>query len=535
MSLLVALALAIPPPAGPVASGRTRLAPVDVGDPAGLAPPMTPAVTAAQRLADGGRHGEAAAAFAALWRDSGDPTLLYQAARAHARAGQNAAAARLFQAWLDRGAGSVAERAHVEARRAAAQAATVRVRITASEAIPAGRRPVAADLLARAALRLEPVTAGGATDPGAVLSLANYQGEEVAVDRVPHVVHLAIPGFMPVSLLRSGSGADETWDIPVARVKVPVELRFAPEKAVRGARLQVTPNDGALAVAVEQTLEAPAMTLMLVSGDWQVHVTSRRHEAHTGMTVTPGMRPVQVLLARKGGGGGGDREFRRNDVQAAVFGGVFVATLLTGLGVSLAGTIKQSKARRRNEEALQAAVASSSDGAGEATARELVEDSYATAAYHHDLRRSYDLTTAGGVVALSSVGALLAGLTVQSRAKRTAAYAEMGLGALFVAGGGAWLGFSLRQQDDLLGPGEPEDRATAAGLRSLGGQRAGATIMLGLGAGLALFPALALVGDAVIKRRDRRRGYSALPHRSRSVVAPSFGRDHVGLAIRGQF
>jgi hypothetical protein len=229
VSLLVALALAIPPPAEPVASGRSRLAPVDVGDPAGLAPPMTPAVTAAQRLADGGRHGEAAAAFAALWRETGEPTLLYQAARAHARAGQNAAAARLFQAWLDRGAGSAAERAHVEARRAAAQAATVRVRISASEAIPAGRRPVAADLLARAALRLEPVTAGGATDPGAVLSLANYQGEEVAVDRVPHVIHLAIPGFMPVSLLRSGSGADETWDIPVARVKVPVELRFAPE------------------------------------------------------------------------------------------------------------------------------------------------------------------------------------------------------------------------------------------------------------------------------------------------------------------
>jgi hypothetical protein len=56
--------------------------------------------------------------------------------------------------------------------------------------------------------------------------------------------------------------------------------------------------------AIDQTLEAPALTVMLTSGNWQLDVTSRRHEALTSLVVTPGMRVVPVTLQRRGRGGG---------------------------------------------------------------------------------------------------------------------------------------------------------------------------------------------------------------------------------------
>lgn len=534
ISFAVALVLAIPPPIdSPVRAGG-RLPPVDLGDPAELAPPMTPATSAAQRLADGGRHAEAAAAWEALWRELGDVRFVYQAGTARARAGQNALAIQRYRTWLERAQGIAdATRNYVMQRLAMAEAQTVKIRVGASEAIGGGRRPVSVDRLAQATLRLEPATAGGPSDPGSAITLANYRGEDVAVDRVPIVVHLAIPGYLPVSTLRSPGGDGETWDVAVTRQKVPVTLRFFPTNALRSARLQISPTDGAATGSVDQALENPVTTVMLTTGSWQIDVTSRRHEAHVGMVVAPGMRPLEIGLRKpgKGGGsgGGGGRvrlrdEFDRGEAVTVAFGVSFVALALSGLGVAIAGTVKNNQARRRNEAATDDAIRMSSAAGSTTTAVAALEEAYATERLHADVGRAYTLSTAGGIVALASVGASIAGLTMQERLRRRAALIEVGVGAAFVGGGAAWLAYGLQRQKELLGPTEPTDRVTWGALRSLGGHRAGAVVLLGLGAGLVVFPAVALIADTARKRR--RGGYSAVP---------ALGRGHVGIVIRGQF
>lgn len=525
---VLSLALAGPPDGvaeGVPAGGPVRrLPPVDLGDPAELVPPETPPVIAARRLADGGRFDAAAAAYEALAREQGDVRLRYQAGVMRAKAGQNALAARHFQAVLEQSGGlQEPARRYVADRLAAAQARLIGIRIAASEGI--GGAAVPAELLARAELRLEPVI-GAAADPGTVIVLANYSGAEVFLDRTPVVVHLAIPGYAPVSQLRSVGDGETTWTLAVARQKVTVDLRFAPERATRGARLRISPTDGANVPTIDQTLAAPALTVMLTSGNWQVDVTSRRYEAHTSLTITPGMRVVDIALERQRSGSGGGQEFSRDsDVMAAVLGGGFILTALTGAGLLIAGGVKEQRARRRNEEATMQALLDTADGGGD-PALDRVEEAYPTAALHRDIGRAFNLTTAGGVVAMSSAGALLAGLTVGARVKRNAAYLEIGVGALLAAGGGLWLARTIDRQSALLAPTDPEDRRTWSDLRSLSRHRAGSAILLGAGLGLVLFPAIALIGDTAIKRRMRRRGLS---------VAPSVGGDRAMVTIRGQF
>jgi hypothetical protein len=521
------LALALAGPVEGVAEGTLaggvarRLPPVDLGDPAELVPPETPPVIAARRLADGGRFDAAAAAFEALARAQGDVRLRYQAGVMRAKAGQNALAARHFQAVLEQSGGlQGSARQYVADRLAAAQARLIGVRIAASEGV--GGASVPAELLARAELRLEPVI--GAADPGAVIVLANYGGEEVLLDRTPVVVHLAIPGYASVSQLRSVGDGETTWTLAVARQKVTVDLRFAPERGLRGAKLRISPTDGANVPAIDQTLEAPSLTVMLTSGNWQVDVTSRRHEAHTSLLVTPGMRVVQVDLQRRGRVG--DQEFAdRSDVISAVMGGGFILSALTGAGLLIAGGVKEQRARRRNDDVTQAALLGSADGGGD-PALTRVEEAYPTAALHRDIGRAFNLTTAGAVVAMSSTGALLAGLTVGARVKRRAAFLEMGVGALLTAGGAVWLAYTVDRQGALLAPTDPEERRSWSDLRSVSRHRAGSAIVLGMGAGLLFFPAIAVIGDAAHQRRMRRRGLS---------VAPSFGGDRAMVTLRGQF
>ncbi len=514
-----------PPAEGPAGladpGGRRRLPPVDLGDPAELIAPASSGVLAAQRLADGGRYSEAAAAFEALARDTGDARLIYQSGSMRAKAGQYALAARHFQDYLQRASGIRDEtRAYVDQRLEAARGQLVAIRITAVEGVGSAARPIPPDVLARASLRLEPV--GGAADPGTVITLPDYRGDEVFVDRTPVVVHLAIPGFMPVSQLRSASG-ETTWSLVVARQKVTVDLRFSPEKALRGAKLKIQSTDGTGAPGVDQMLETPALTVSLTTGNWQLEVAARRHEALTSLVVTPGMRPVEVALQRRGRPGG--QEFAANsDVVAAVLGGGFVLTAVAGLGLVIAGEVKESRAQRRNEDVIHDALLAA-DGQGD-TALERVEEAYPTAKLHRDVDRAFNLTTAGAVVVMASLGAALAGFTVSSRVKRRAAYLEMGVGALLAGGGAAWMAHAIQRQDDLLAPTDPEGRVTWSGMRSVNGHRAGAAVLLGLGAGLVLFPALALIGDAAHQRRMRRRGLA---------MTPTFGQDRLGVALSGHF
>jgi hypothetical protein len=519
--VVLALALAIPPPADePVARGPTRLAPVDLGDPPELVPPMSPAVMTAQRHAVSGRYVEAAIAYEAA--AGGDPRMLYQAGVARSRAGQNALAVRRFQAFLERsGALAEAARRHVDGRIASSAARTVRVTIAAVEA---GGGALPPDRLASAQLRIEPVAAGSGPDPGSVITLANYRGEEVVLDPVPVVVHLAVPGYLPVSQLRTAGAGPGAWEIPIARQKVPVELRFTPERALRKARLRVAPNDGANVPAVEQTIQAPTTTVMLTTGGWQIDVTARRHSAQVPIQVTPGMRSVAVDLARTRRGGG--RELNDNDVLLAALGVGFFATAATGLGLLLAGGIKENRARRRNEDAAMDALLGSVDADAEDTALATLEDSYPTASLHRDIDRAYDLQLAGGAVVVAATGALITALFAGARLKRRVLLVEMAAGALIAGGGGALTWHALRRQADLLAPVAPEERATWSDLRSLAGPRVGAALLVGLGAGLVVFPLIALVGDAAHERRKRRRGLS---------LSPTFGRGSAGVAVSGQF
>jgi hypothetical protein len=357
-----------------------------------------------------------------------------------------------------------------------------------------------------------------------VITLGNYQGQEIEVDPAPLVVHLAVPGYLPVSVLRSAGVGDAgtAWDIPVARQKIAVDLRFVPTSALRGARLRIASTDGGGAGAIDQVLETPAMTVMLTSGNWQVDVTSRRHQASTSLLVQPGMRPVTLELQRQRRSGGD--EFGRSDVVVGVLGSTFLATALTGLGLAIAGGIKESRARRKNDDATREALLATADGGGSSSALDMIEETYPTARLHRDLGRAKNLTMAGGAVAMASLGALLAAATVGSRVKRRAAYLEMGVGALLAGGGAAWTVYAVRRQNDLLAPTAPEDRVNWSDLPT--GHRFGAAVLLGLGAGLVVFPAIALIGDAAWQRRQRRRGLG---------MAPTFGPGRVGVALRGQF
>lgn len=518
--VLLAGVLGLTPPVAAGEPGPRRLPVVDLGDPQELALPVSPAVLAAQRLADSGRYDQAAVAYEALAREQGDVRLIYHAGSMRAKAGQYALAARHYQSFLERAGGlESATRAYVDRRLVAARGQVVGIRIVVVEAAGGGKRAIAPELLAQATLRLE--TVGGET--GAAIVLANYRGEDVFVDRAPVVVHLAIPGFMPLSQLRSATGGETTWELVVARQKVTVDLRFAPERALRGARLQIQPTDGASTPGVDRALESPAVTVQLTTGSWQVDVTGRRHEAHTSLVVTPGMRPVAIALQRRGSAGG--QQFSRSDTVAAVLGGAFVVTAVTGLGLLIAGQVKEAKIRRRNEAATMDALLAA-DGSSDASGLDMLEEAYPTAQLYRDLDRSFNLTTAGGVVVLSSLGALLAGVTAGSRLKRRVVALEMGVGALFAGAGAGWMAYAIDRQDTLLTPGEPEARHTWSDLKAGSGHRAGATVLLGLGAGLVVFPALALVTDAAHNRRQRKRGLA---------FTPTFGRDRIGLAIGGRF
>ena len=101
----------------------------------------------------------------------------------------------------------------------------------------------------------------------------------------------------------------------------------------------------------------------------------------------------------------------------------------------------------------------------------------------------------------------------------------MGLGAVLAAGGAAWLTVFERDRKALLSTtADPSQRVTTGDLRPLGVARTGGSLLTGLGIGLVVFPAIALLTNAVKRRREQAIGFT-----------PYMAPGQAGLAFHGRF
>ena len=522
LGLLLA-ALALPLPAAAQAPGRAA---DDVlrqdPEPVELAPPASPATAEAQRLLHAGRFAEAAAIYESAAAASGDLPLTYHAGVARSLASHHALALQHFTRCLERAA-SLGEptRRHVAARQAAEQAQTFPVRLNIIEV---GGRPLPAAALASARVSLQ--AAGYGPGPSAMLVLPGYRGEPLRVDPGAWTVRVEVPGYRPVEVLHTAASPDEAvWEVAVAAQRVTVDLRFTPVQALRGARLKVSPVPPTAGAPVDRPLESPSTSVVLPTGAWQVDVVAARHESHFTVDVAPGMRPVEVTLHRRTRT---DRpRFARNQGLVGLLLTAALAEVLTGAAVSVAGGVKETRARTRNETLLlDSLVDAASARPGDPTGLARVEAEYATAKYHHDLARAHTLQNAGLIVTMAGVGTVFAAVPVAAEARRRAAYVELGVGAGMLAGGSAWLATALRADRDLLAASAASERVTATDLRKVDGRRVGAATLTGIGIGLLVFPAAALLTDSLVRRRAARRTARLAP-----FMAPGL----TGLAVHGRF
>lgn len=532
---LLAVALAAPAPAHASAQapgaapprgddgriGRAA-APLELAEPAELALPPAPANAEAQRLRDAGRFGEAAAIYESALASGGDDRLAYHAGVARSLAGQHALALQHFTRWLERaGAAAEATRRHVAAKQAAEQALTVPIRLAIVEA---GGRPVAPERLATGRVTLMPLAAGPVSS--AILVVPGYRGEQLRVDPGPWFARVDLPGYMPAEIQRSALGPDETvWELAVAAQRVTVDLRFTPVNALRGAQLRVSPVAPTTGATLTRPLESPATSVVLTTGTWQVDVTARRHETHFPVTVAAGMRPVEVTLHRRSRT---DRpRFTRNGTLVGALLGAAFLEVVSGATVTIVGGVREARAHDRNEtvllESLQDA-ASANPGSPTGLAR--VEAEYSTAGFHRDISRAHTLQTAGLVVTFVGLGTVLATFPVAAEARRRAAYIEMGVGAAMLGGGAAWLASALHDDRALLAADSPDGRVTTSDLKPFDRHRVGASVVLGVGIGLVITPAVALVADALTKRKASRRA---------ARLAPFMAPGQAGLALHGRF
>lgn len=196
------------------------------------------------------------------------------------------------------------------------------------------------------------------------------------------------------------------------------------------------------------------------------------------------------------------------------------------MGLILAGVNIEQRADDRNQELLAAA---GWDPKGDLppslAANEAADADYPTAEFHADLARGQNLNYTGALVAMSSLGAPLAMMPVLIKKSRRALYLEMGVGAALVAGAAPWSAWMFRQQAAVLDATTPEGRVFRDHER-LTGHRLGASMILGMGAGLLLYPAITLAVDAARRRRSR----SARAHRLPDLTPAS-----AGLGLAGRF
>jgi hypothetical protein len=337
--------------------------------------------------------------------------------------------------------------------------------------------------------------------------------------------HSGLALLLSLALLGASGPARAQGPMTVARRVRPalVDLRFAPERLLGGATLRITPTDPGLGAAIQRQIVGPTMTLSLPPGQYALEVSARRHQARVLLDVTPGMRPVEVQLQRRSRSY--PSEFRTDRRLVNGLGAAAVIQLLAGAGVLIAGTARQSIALRRNESLLMdALVDAAAPDPGQPTGLALVEATYSTARYHRDLSRAMTLGAVGGGVMMAGLGAAIAVVPVANRTRLRAAYIEMGVGAAFAAGGATWLAFFERDRSTLRSATDPTDRVTTSDLRRVDAARVGGSMLTGLGIGMVVFPAIALLTNGIKRRRD-----------PTARVTPYMAPGQAGLSLHGRF
>lgn len=514
LSLAAALATGGPAPARAQEPARAP-APLTVADePADLALPPGLADDA-RELARAGRFAAAAVRFEAALAGTGDVRLLYHAGVARSQAGHHALAHRHFTEARARAGGLAATTVQLlDARVAAELALLIPVRLQLVRG--PGGPPIDPSWLADGQ-----VTVRSAAEPPesrVMFTMTGYGGQPLPLDPGPWIVQVRLRGHRPAELFGTvipGSG-EVTWQVALAPMQVPVDLRFSPASALRRAHLKLTSVGDPTPRVIERDLDQAALTLMLPVGTYQLDVTARRREAHTQLLIAPGQGPIAVELRRPDRRRSGER-FDRDDKLMAGIGVLLLAELTAGAGLTLAGAVITSRALTRNERLLMSALV---DDGGLSQ----VETSYPTSGFHRDLSRGMNFETAGLVTAFAAVGALIPALTVASRMRRRAAAVEIGVGAAMIAGGAVWLDDYLGRRDRQLGATDPTDRVVGPDLNRLNGHNVGASALLGLGISLAVLPAVALLTD---RRKKRRWGSASL--------SPWTAPGQAGLALRGRF
>lgn len=470
-----------------------------------FAPPPRAEFMQARRLADGGHHAEAAALLEQLARLLGDPRLLYHAAIARGRAGQNTLALRhLGEVRGLPGLGQPAL-ADIDAKIAAATAQTLVVRLEIRE--PITSHPAVA-LVPGTRITVE---AAGVpaflVEPTATLRL----------DPGRWIVRVDVPGYAPyVAPQKIAVGAgDHLWQIWLTRRIVAQELRFAPPRALRRAKLRLTATDRQDLAPIVRVIDGPRTTVQLTTGTWQLLATSPRHEATSTLVVGPDPRPLDIVLLPRAAAD--QPRFIKERKLVIGVASVMVVTFYSGIALSLVGANRESKVREKNAELL-AAAGVPPDAEPDPAALAELEAAYPTASAHRDLRRAVNLQFAGTSVMTGGLGMIVGILPSLFEARRRAAYIELGIGAAATLGGSLWTYDYARRRDQRLGATDPDQRVDHSGLA---GHRIGASMITGMGIGMTIGSALLLLTDHL-----RRRKHNAVLHASPTLT---------GILVRGEF
>lgn len=489
------------------------IAPVD-DTPVELVLPPVSAALNARRLAAAGRDAEAALALEALFAQTGDLRFLYHAGLARARAGDHALALRHFTLWLERSGGAPEPaRAYVGAKVLVEGQQLVEFSIDLFE--EPGQRPSAT-----ATITLERLSPQGTPVPG--VRWTGPLSQPLRLDPGPWRARIEVPGFLPV--VYDGQAAQGVvWVVYVKRQQVAVDLRFSPERALRGARLVVRSVDNPTPVELARDLSGPTQTLMLPIGSYSLGVTARRHEAAQNFTVTPGQGPVDVVLRPRAAASD-----KLKLEQKALLGvlSVFCVDYFAGMGLILGGVNVESKAKDRNKAAItEAGGDPETQGQLDPAVLAVVDAAFPTADYHRRLALGSNLNASGVIVAMSGLGLTMSMLPVMLKKTRRELMIPLGVGFALLGGGATWFAFFERDQRDLLGGATADDRVTRAQWNTLTGPRLGSTLLMGLGIGMVAFPAGYMLGEAGRRRREARR----------LSLAPMTGPGRAGLVLGGQF
>jgi len=494
---------------GPVEPLRVTPATPDM--PPELATPPVPTLGEARRLEADLRFAEAARVYEAHWQATADARFLYSAATAHARAGHHAIALRLLEQCLTtlRSSGHLPEpvRIFLEQARQREEGATWPVRLAVVEGQGGGLTEVPGPTMAAARTVLQQLGPSGQPVPGGSFELRGRPPGQLRLDPGPWLVQVEAPGLLPLALQVNVSEGSRQWQVVVHRRKVVVDLRFSPERALRGAHLKLQALDHASPFAVERPLFTPTATVMLTAGAWRLQVRARRHAADINLAIGTGMGPIDVaLVPRKP-----VDDQRLMQDRKLLFGllGSFVVTYATGIGLLIAAANLEKRAERRDAAAYKDAdVDPAKPGEIDPAAAAAIEAAYPAERLHRDLAYAGSLHTAGTLVAGVSLGAMLSAVPMAIRARRRAAVIELGIGGALLAGAGGWMAFTLGERERLLR--DPDQRVLPSQLDRGDGQRIASSLLAGVGLGLVVFSGIVLARDAA-DRRKRARAFTTAP------------------------